>query len=495
MRVRLPRRELLDRPILGGRAFLGSALWAAFLFGMGLVLWHVGAYTPRDGADPRWLLATLALSCVLVVFRRTAPTAVAVAATLVVLADASVGPSWGVLINYGDALYAVSVWGRRRAAYGLLAAVCGVGAVLFVLLVAALVNGAMPGGPLLVVQMLGLYVLIVGSPVISGLSVREHRLRTALERERARQIERMAELDRRSAVAEERGRVARELHDVVANHLSAVAVQSTAALSMRDLDPERVRRILAVIRDSSLHGLTEMRSMIQVLRGSEDNPEAEAVTPRLRDADRLFANAREAGLEVSVAWSGRVRELPANTDAAAYRVLQESLTNALRYADPMRVEVSVDYGDGAGEPDGSDGRGGHGGHGGPGRQEGQGGQDAAGGEQLVLTVRNGVAANGAAGAAEQPARLLDGHGAGAGLAGMRERMLLLGGRFSAGPCAPGPHGARVWQVRAEVPLQPAERPDATGTGTRAGSAGNGNEAGDEDEAAGGDSGADRGAAR
>lgn len=478
VRARLPRRELLDRPILGGRAFLGSALWAAFLFGMGLVLWSVGAYTPRDGADPRWLLATLALSCALVVFRRTAPTAVAVAATLVVLADASVGPSWAVLINYGDALYAVSVWGRRRAAYGLLAAVCGVGAVLFVLLVAALVDGAMSGGPLLVVQMLGLYVLIVGSPVVSGLSVREHRLRTALERERASQIERMAELDRRSAVAEERGRVARELHDVVANHLSAVAVQSTAALSMRDPDPERVRRILEVIRDSSLHGLTEMRSMIQVLRGSEDNPEAEAVTPRLRDADRLFANAREAGLEVSAAWSGRVRELPANTDAAAYRVLQESLTNALRYADPMRVEVCVDYGDGAGETDGSDG---------------QGGQGAAGGERLVLTVRNGVAAHGAAGAPEQPAGLLDGHGAGAGLAGMRERMLLLGGRFSAGLCAPGPHGARVWQVRAEVPLQPEERPDATGTGS--GSAGNGNEAENEDEAAGGDSGADRGAAR
>ncbi|MFC4868359.1 sensor histidine kinase [Streptomonospora arabica] len=445
VRGRLPGRELLDRPILGGRAYLGSALWAAFLFALGAALWGVGAYTHRDGGlDPRWMLVTLAVSCTLVVFRRTAPGAVLAAATLVLAADAAVGPSSAVVINYGEALYAACVWGRRRLANGVLAAVCAGGAVVFALLVFAAANGALRGGPLVIAQGIGLYVLGFGSPTISGTSVREHRLRTSLERERARRIEQMAELDRRHAVAEERGRVARELHDVVANHLSAVAVQSTAALSMRESDPERTRRILGVIRDSSLRGLTDLRAMIGVLRGAREAPELEAVTPRLADADRLLADAREAGLEIDVAWTRRDRPLPQRADSAAYRVLQESLTNAMRYADPMRVEVVVDFSEGGfGAGDGTGG--GHGPRGGV----------SGGGDLLLLTVSNGLAGRGA----REPG-VLDGHGAGAGLTGMRERVQLLGGRFSAGPV-----DGRVWRVRAEIPLAPDER--RPGVGRRA----------------------------
>nr|WP_255430193.1 histidine kinase [Streptomonospora sp. PA3] len=417
----MPGRELLDRPVLGGRAYLGSLLWSVSLLALGLVLWAVGAVVERDGVDPRWLLATLAAVCAVVVFRRTAPAATVGAATLVAAADAAIGPSMAVLIVYGDALYAACVWGRPRVANTVLAVVCVVGAAVTAGLAIALVRGYLPGGPLSVVQGVGLYVLVFASPVISGMSVREHRRRTALERERARQIERMAELDRRNAVAEERGRVARELHDVIANHLSAIAVQSTAALSMREADPERTRRILTVIRDSSLHGLTDMRAMIRVLRGADESPQLEAVTPRLDDADRLFADAREAGLAVEVVRSGPARPLPPHTDAAAYRVLQESLTNALRYADPMRAEVAVEFR--AGSVDG---------------------------DHLVLTVTNPAAAE-RDGAGPPGAAVLEGHGAGAGLTGMRERVLLLGGRFSAGPL-----GARTWRVRAEIPLPPAE---------------------------------------
>ncbi|QBI54593.1 sensor histidine kinase [Streptomonospora litoralis] len=434
MRPRLPGRELRDRPVLGGRSHVGSAVWAGSLFTLGLLLWAVGAYVPREGADPRWLLLTLAASCALLLFRRTAPGAVVALATLVVAADAAVGPSTAVLINYGDALYAACVWGRRRLADGVLAVLCAAGAALVGLLVFTLVRGGVLGGPLAAVQVFGLYVLVFGSPVISGLSVREHRQRTALERERARQIERMAELDRRSAVSEERGRVARDLHDVIANHLSAIAVQSTAALSMREADPDRTRRALGVIRDSSLHGLTEMRAMIRVLRGAdgEQDPRLEAVTPRLDDADRLFADARAAGLEVAVTWSPPQRPLPPRADAAAYRVLQEALTNALRHADPMRVEVRVEY-----------------------RLDG-----AFAGGRLVLTVRNGYADGGSADSgdgAEARTAVLDHRGAGAGLTGMRERVHLLGGRFGAGPlAAERAGGRRVWQVRAEIPLAAGE---------------------------------------
>ncbi|GAA4901477.1 sensor histidine kinase [Streptomonospora salina] len=435
MRGRPPGRELLDHPLLGGRAYLGSALWAGAMFALGLLLWGVGAYFWRDGIGPHWLLATLAAVCGLMLFRRTAPGAVLGAATLVLAVDAAIGPSSAVIIVYGDALYAACVWGRRRSADTVLALVCAGGVAVTASLAAALMLGAFRGGLLELVQVIGLYVLVFASPVISGLSVREHRQRTALERERARQIERMAELDRRNAVTEERGRVARELHDVIANHLSAVAVQSTAALSMREADPARMRRILGVIRDSSLHGLTDMRAMIRVLRDEEGGSHLDAVTPRLSDADRFFADAREAGVEVEVAWPDGVPPLPPRADAAAYRVLQESLTNALRYAHPRRVEVVVDVraGDAVGR--------------GNGREDGIGAGETSGGRTLVVSVSNGVAEAG-----EGATGVLHGQGAGAGLTGMRERVLLLGGRFSAGPV-----DARTWRVRAEIPLSPAEQ--------------------------------------
>ncbi|MFC3520360.1 sensor histidine kinase [Streptomonospora nanhaiensis] len=445
-RALLRRRELLDRRILGGRIYVGSALWALTAFGFGLLVWGVGGFVHRDGVDPHWLLLTLAASSSLMAFRRTHPGLVLLLSTGVTAVDAVLGPSTMVVFNYGDAFYAVCAWGRRRLAYGTLAAVVVGGVAVTAVMVYLLVIGEIDY-PLVVLQMIGVYVLVFGSPVTSGVTVREYRNRMALERERTQQVRRMAELDRRNAIADERGRVARELHDVIANHLSAIAVQSTAALSMREPDPERVRRILTVVRDSSLHGLSEMREMIRVLRDADDTPDLEAVTPRLADADRLYAAAREAGLEVRVERRGTPRPLPGPTDAAAYRVLQESLTNALRYAGPKRVEVEVEFV--------------------PRRR----------GARLRLTARNRVAPAAAGGAGRADPVWAAEHGAGAGLTGMRERVDLLGGVFAAGPA---PEDPGEWRVCAEFPLP--EDDDAAGPEPAARTAGRVGAAAEDEEA-------------
>ncbi|WP_017537266.1 sensor histidine kinase [Nocardiopsis halophila] len=396
-----------DRRVLGGRLYLGSAVWAAVHLSMGVLLWALGAYVHRDGTAPAVLLATVAVMCALMLLRRTAPGAALAAGTAVLAVDTLFGPSSGVYLAYGDLLYAACVWGRRRSAFGALSAVAAGGAAVVAaggwLYAAGQVDGA-----LAYLQLIGLYVMVFALPVVAGWSVREHRGRADLERERAEERVRMAELDRARAVAEERARVARELHDVIANHMSAVAVQSTAALSREPFDPELVRRVLVVVRDNSVQGLEEMRRMIGVLRTGEA-PAGERITPRVGEADLLVRTAREAGLEVEVRERGDRGPLPPQVDAAAYRILQEALTNALRYADPPRVRVALDY------------------------------PPAGGADRLVVAVENPVA-----GAAPP-----DPLGAGMGLVGMRERADLLGGVFCAGPSGDG----RLWRVRAELPVR------------------------------------------
>ncbi|WP_239648690.1 sensor histidine kinase [Nocardiopsis chromatogenes] len=397
-----------DRALLGGRLYIGSVLWALVHLSLGVLLWALGAYFHRDGAVPGVLLATVAAMSALMLLRRTAPGAALAAGTAVLVVDAAFGPSSGVYLAYGDLLYAACVWGRRRSALGALTGTAVGGAAVLAVGAWAYAAGSLIGGALGLLQVVGLYVMVFAMPVVTGWSVREHRGRADLERERAEERVRMAELDRARAVAEERTRVARELHDVIANHMSAVAVQSTAALSRTTPDPDLTRRVLEVVRDNSVQGLEEMRRMIGVLRAGE-RPAEERVTPRVDEADLLVRTAREAGMRVEVREHGEPRPLAPQVDAAAYRILQESLTNAQRYAAPRRVEIGLAY-----PPDGRAGT-------------------------LVVTVENPLPDGGAA----EP----DPMGAGMGLVGMRERAVLLGGGFTAGPSADG----RVWRVRAELP--------------------------------------------
>jgi len=241
-------------------------------------------------------------------------------------------------------------------------------------------------------------------PAITGAIVRNHREAADAARLRAEQTALLAEMDRAQAVVAERARMARELHDMVANHLSAIAIHSTAALSLDE--PATTRQALTVIRENSVAGLAEMRRLIGLLRDSSGDAEPGAV-PSLDALDGLLARARTNGssgglefvLEDTRPADGA--DLPAPVELAAYRIVQESLTNAVKHASPGTVTVRVGRGDG------------------------------------VLTV-----------AVDSPCGKRPGPsapGTGSGLVGMRERAELLGGEFRAAAA-----GA-VWQVRAVLP--------------------------------------------
>jgi signal transduction histidine kinase len=222
------------------------------------------------------------------------------------------------------------------------------------------------------------------------------------ERALATETER-TELERaRRAVLEERTRIARELHDVVAHHMSLIAVQAeTAPYRLSDL-PESAIAEFGSLSAVAREALAEMRRLLGVLR--YDQPAGLAPQPQLSDLPALVDAARHAGVSVELAVPGAMSDVPPGVAVCAYRIVQESLSNASQHAPGAAVSVSVDHDAGvvrlrvANGPGGPAGPGGPGGPGGPARSE---------------------------------------PGPGHGLTGMRERVALLGGSLSAGPSAGG----------------------------------------------------------
>ncbi|WP_259370648.1 histidine kinase [Streptomyces sp. SCUT-3] len=395
---------------------------AAGLLG-GLVMWSLDLYTvgpPRE--DPGWRpLVPLVVMTAAELLRRTAQPWALLPATAALVADQLSGSLLPTVLMFTDVVYAAVLYGSRRTARrvpqaGMLVTVASTAVSFAVWQQAeALVVGVLCG-------------LLTVGPAWTGVLIRDHRDAAAAERLRAEQTALLAEMDRRQAVGAERARMARELHDVVANHLSAIAIHSTAALSLygsggEDGDP--ARSSLETIRGSSVQGLAEMRRLIGLLRDSEGDREPSAA-PTLAGLDALVEQARSAGAADGLEFrlhngAPDDGDVPAPVALAAYRIVQESLTNALKHAAPGPVEVRVEPQDGS----------------------------------LAVTVRS----------AFRPDPGARAPGAGAGLVGMRERAVLLGGVFGAGPL-PGPlPGARTdgtgtgtWQVRAVLPLTNEEAP-------------------------------------
>jgi signal transduction histidine kinase len=233
-----------------------------------------------------------------------------------------------------------------------------------------------------------------------GLSRRLEQAREA--EDRAARLERDREEKARAAVAEERARIARELHDVVGHSVSVMTVQASAVRRLLRPDQEREREALEVVEQAGREALAEMRRLVGVLRRPEEAP-ALAPQPSLQYVDRLVEQAREAGLPVELRIEGDPTELPAGLDLTAYRLVQEGLTNAMKHAKATRAEVVVRYGDG----------------------------------QVELLV------------ADDGRGLADGSedGGGHGLVGMRERVSVYGGELEAGP---RPEGG--YALRARLPL-------------------------------------------
>ncbi|HEX9065467.1 MAG TPA: histidine kinase [Streptosporangiaceae bacterium] len=242
---------------------------------------------------------------------------------------------------------------------------------------------------------IGPAVVLTAAPVFAGVIIRSRRA----NREQFRVQERRHEGER--TLLEERQRIARELHDVVAHHMSVIAIQAEAApYKTADPPPELVESF-AEIRASALSGLSELRRVLGVLRS--DRPDT-APQPGLRDLDGLLESARGGGVTVSSRITGHQRELPAGVDLSAYRVVQEALSNAMRHAPGSSVQVELYYGEAA----------------------------------LVIEVRNdGCPAPGARASLDEVGRPGPADGSGHGIVGMRERAAMLGGHLQAGPAGDG----------------------------------------------------------
>jgi signal transduction histidine kinase len=173
--------------------------------------------------------------------------------------------------------------------------------------------------------------------------VGRHRRRTRHAEARAGRAEADREQRAREAVADERTRIARELHDVVAHAISVIVLQAKGGRRMLAIEPEQTRQALDTIVDSGEQALTEMRRLLGMLRRSDDEL-AMAPLPSLRQLDILAEQVSSAGLPVELRVEGEPVALAPAVDLSAYRIVQEALTNALKHAGPARARVVVRYG-------------------------------------------------------------------------------------------------------------------------------------------------------
>jgi signal transduction histidine kinase len=226
-----------------------------------------------------------------------------------------------------------------------------------------------------------------------------------IRRERAAEALRVREEEAKARATEERLRIARELYDALGHHLSLISVQAGVALHVNEALPEPVRASLAAIKQSSGEALTELRSVLEILR-QEGERAPRSPASSLDRIDDLVSQAAAAGIDVHTETEGDVHPLPFGVDVAAYRIVQEALTNVARHAGQASATVRLDYGD----------------------------------DELTVEVDDD--GNGAA-ATSTP-------GSGKGVVGMRERAAALGGELEAGP---KPEGG--FRVRARLPLEGA----------------------------------------
>jgi signal transduction histidine kinase len=372
-------------------------LQAVALFGVGTVVLASGlpvlVSIGQDQLPPSHplRLVTLAVLCGAELLRQRAPGVGLTVALVIAGAELSYGVTLATLIVLTDLLFSATVFGSRRTNQ---LVVWASGAVVLVLVVVSIVSAhGLRDVVVMILQVCSLPLI----PVWWGMNVRHHRAAAAAERARADQLARISELDRNAAVQAERARMARDLHDVIAGHLSAIAIQSEAVLSTVDGDPAATRRVLKSVRENSVQSLTEMRAMIHLLRADESAVEHTAPA-RLRDVAQLLESARAAGLVVE-ADTEVDEDLPVAVDLSAYRIVQEALTNVVKHAPGARASVTV------------------------GRRE----------SMLVVEVTN-----------ENPSSTVE-TGDGHGLLNMRERAQAVGGVLVAGP------HERTWRVRAELP--------------------------------------------
>ncbi|PZR52155.1 two-component sensor histidine kinase [Xylanimonas oleitrophica] len=416
----------------------GDVVTAAVTFLLGvltLVVGLVGLYRDAPQVPLWWHAVLLAAGCLLVVVKRRSPVRALLGGVVLVVVDLWWGGSVALVLVLWDLLHAAALWSGEAARRALWTVATGL------VVVAAVVAVVATGDPReLVFTALQLGAVLL-TPLWWATDVRRKsdmaRLerqradlagerahlaeqQAELERQRARDLERLAEAERHEAVRAERAAMARDLHDVVAAHLSTIAIHSGAALASPP-DAARDRAALEQVRAASVASLEEMRSMILLLRSEPRAAGASgddvAAPPRLTGPgalDSLVGRATAAGTAVRVEGADDVvaATLPVAVDQALHRIAAEALTNAVKHAPGAPAVLRL----------------------------------ARPGTDVELEVRNAAPD----GAPPQGEAALSG---GTGLLGMRERAEALGGGLVAGPAADG-----GWSVRARIPLRvPAGR--------------------------------------
>jgi signal transduction histidine kinase len=236
--------------------------------------------------------------------------------------------------------------------------------------------------------------------------LRTRRAYVAQLEERAARLERERDQDRRLAADEERTRIARELHDVVAHDVSVIAIQAGAARAVQASKPEAAAQALGLIETTARETLIELNRLLGVLRGGNGATPDRSPQPGIAQLAGLVEELRAAGLEVDARVEGKPEPLPPALDLSAYRILQEATTNVLKHARARRVDIRVRYSE----------------------------------AMLALDIRDDGAGNGG-----DPAS-----SSGHGLIGMRERVALFGGQLHTGR-----NRAGGFSVHARLPLTPA----------------------------------------
>jgi signal transduction histidine kinase len=365
--------------------------WKAELIDVGIVLIVLGP-TIRWTTDghPRGTGIALALAQTLpLLLRRRFPLPV-LTAVLAALIATHFAINVLPLFALGVAVYTVASHTKRRIA--LSAALL----TLLVLLIPPIHHGGGGGARESFVHV----IIFAAAAWILGDNVRTKRAYYRELEERADRLEREKEEGTRRAAAEEKARIARELHDVIAHSVSVMVVQAAAAGDVFEKQPERAREALSSIEESGRSALTELRRLLGIVRSDEHG--SREPQPGLAALEELVEQIRATGLEVELKREGEIGELPAGVNLSAYRIVQEALTNTLKHAQATRARVRL----------------------------------VRSKQELAIEVTDD-----GAGPAEESA---NGHG----LIGMQERVALLGGALEAGP---GEGGGFV--VKAHFPLE------------------------------------------
>ncbi|WP_344013998.1 sensor histidine kinase [Streptomyces thermospinosisporus] len=381
------------------------ALDAALAAGVLLCMLAGSFLEPHDPQGASWGLRTpdplslvlMTLGAAALVLRRRAPRTVLAVTSAFSLTESVTGdPRAPVAMSAVIALYTVAATTDRPTTWrvGLLT-------------MTVLTGTAMAAGPLpwYAQENLALFAW-TGIGATAGDAVRSRRAFVQAIRERAERAERTREEEARRRVAEERLRIARDLHDVVAHHIALVNVQAGVAAHVMDRRPDQAKEALSHVREASRTALGELRATVGLLRQSGDPEAPTEPAPGLDRLDELAGTFRSAGLTVEVARADQDTDLPAAVDLAAYRIIQEALTNVQKHAGPdARAEVSI----------------------------------VRVGPHIEITVLD----DGAGGRDHEPAP-----GGGHGLLGMRERVTALRGTLTTGPRYGG-----GFRVHAILPVQ------------------------------------------